>query len=350
MMNNGYPAKLEIDLGAIAKNYRIIDALGNAQTACVIKADAYGLGMVQVAPILEKAGCRLFCVATLEEGITLRQILPQAEIVILGGFYKGAEREYTHHNLIPVLNSPEEVERAQGQARVILHFDTGMNRLGISKDEFDLEHYNALNIMCIMSHFACADEESHPMNEVQYQNFTAIAAHFPNIPKSLANSSGAFRDPKYHHDIVRSGMALYGLNPTPEQSNPMHPVVKLSPRIIQIRQAKVGDIVGYGATHCFDKDTKLATVSFGYADGISRALSSKGALYWKNYKLPITGRVSMDSISVDLSAIPENEMPTASDYLECLGENQRADDLATAAGTIGYEILTSLGNRYQRIY
>jgi len=350
-MDNRTPTKLEINLAAVQKNYAILDRLGSAQTACTVKSDAYGLGMEHIAPTLQKAGCTLFFVATLEEGIALRETLLNVDIAVLNGFYKGAEADYTHYKLIPVLNSPENIARAQNyKERVILNFDTGMNRLGIARDELDCETYKTLNTHSIMSHFACADEQNHPMNETQYQNFIEIAAHFPNVKQSLANSSGAFGDPKYHCDIIRPGMALYGLNPTPQVKNPMHSVVRLSVQIAQIRQAKRGESVGYNATYKFKQDTKLATVFFGYADGIFRALSNKGALYWKNYTLPIVGRVSMDLITVDLSAVPEKDLPVASDYLECLGDKQSADDLAYKGGTIGYEVLTSLGQRYTRIY
>lgn len=345
-------ARLSIDLSAIARNYQFLDSQGSFQTACAVKADAYGLGMVSVAPALEQAGCRLFFVATLEEGIALRALLPDCEIAILGGLYRGAESEYTRHNLIPVLNTPDDIARAQGQQSVILHFDTGMNRLGLRATDFDWEQMAALPpLRAVMSHLACADEIDHTMNEAQRLAFDDVCAHFtPETQRSFANSAGIFHGTSYHYDIARPGMALYGLNPTPHTDNPMHDVVSLSVRVLQVCEAKAGESIGYSATHYFDKDTPIATVAFGYADGILRSLSHSSALYWRGYKLPILGRVSMDLVSVDLSAVPESERPLPHDWVEFIGPNQTADDIARDANTIGYEILTSLGARYERTY
>jgi len=342
---------LQIDLQATCENYRKLDAMTQAQTAAAVKGDAYGLGMEKIAPALHDAGCTMFFVATLQEGIKLRQILPQVEIAVLGGLYKGAEGDYVQHKLLPILNSPEEVARAQSlQSPVILHFDTGMNRLGIEGSEVDYESYKPLNLRAVMSHFACADDKEHPMTAQQNESFRRITQHFTDVAKSLANSPGLFRSPDYHYDLTRPGMALYGLNPTPEAQNPMRPVVEASVRILQIREAQKGESVGYGASHHFNESTRLATVAFGYADGVPRSLSNSGALFWKGYRLPMVGRVSMDSLTVDLSAIPESEMPEPHDFLEFIGPHQSPDDIAQQAGTIGYEILAALGDRYERVY
>ena len=230
-----------------------------------------------------------------------------------------------------------------------------MNRLGFGLDETpvlleDLGRLEGLDVKMIISHFACADEKDHEMNDAQYERFKAVAAHFPKAQKSLANSSGVFRDPRYHFNVARPGMALYGLNPTPEAPNPMRPVVSLDVRVLQIREVKAGETTGYGASYRHEKDTVTATVAMGYADGILRALSNKGRLYWQGQALSILGRVSMDSITIDLGGLAESKRPKVGDYLEVIGPHQSADDLATQAGTIGYEILTSLGERYERVY
>ena len=230
-----------------------------------------------------------------------------------------------------------------------------MNRLGLGSVETDkllreMEMLDGLDVVGIMSHFACADEKGHPLNDVQYGVFSEIARAFPNAEKSLSNSSAIFRDSRYHFDVARPGMALYGLNPTPEAQNPMQPVVTLKVPIVRTRIVYKDASVGYGATYRFEKDTPIATVSAGYADGILRALSNKGSFYWKGYHCPIRGRVSMDLTTVDLSAVPENERPRPGDFMEVIGNHQSADELAADAGTIGYEILTALGNRYERFY
>lgn len=209
---------------------------------------------------------------------------------------------------------------------------------------------DGINVAGILSHFACADEKDHAMNETQYEVFEKIAKHFPNAEKTLCNSSGIFRNSKYHYDIVRPGMALWGLNPTPEIKNPMQPVASLTAPVVRVRLVYKGATVGYNATYKFDKDTWIATLSAGYADGIFWNLGNKGALYWKGYKCPIRGRVSMDLTTVDLSEVPEGQRPKPGDALEIIGEHQQADDLAKAAGTIGYAVLTRLGNRYERKY
>ena len=236
-----------------------------------------------------------------------------------------------------------------------LSFNTRMNRLGLGSVETEkllgeMSMLDGINVIGILSHFACADEAGNPMNDIQYNLFNDIAKAFPNAQKSLCNSSGIFRDPKYHFDLARSGMALYGLNPTPETTNPMEPVVRLEASVVRVRLVYKDASVGYNATYRFDKNTWLATLAVGYADGISWHLSNKGVFYWKGYPCPIRGRVSMDLTTIDLSAVPEGQRPKPGDVIEILGPHQSANDLAKAAGTIGYEILTSLGSRYERRY
>lgn len=355
---------LQINLEAVAENYRIIRSklVPGCEAAAVVKANAYGLGAGPVVAALAVEGCRSFFVASLDEALALRASFPAINIMILNGFYQSGADLYEQHNLVPVLGSFMEIEGYGALARhlgktlpVFLHFNSRMNRLGLGSVEAeelfaDMDMLEGLDIQGVMSHFACADEEGHPMNETQFEVFSELAAHFPDVRKSLCNSSGVFRDEKYHFDLVRPGMALYGLNPTPEKENPMRRVVSLEVPVIRTRLVYKDAVVGYGATYRFDKDTPLATVSAGYADGIFWALANKGALYFKGYRCPVRGRVSMDLTTVDVSAVPESERPRPGDYMEVLGDHQSADDLAVDAGTIGYEVLTNLGNRYERRY
>ena len=233
-----------------------------------------------------------------------------------------------------------------------------MNRLGLSHAEAkdvitDPNQLEGLDIEMVMSHFACADEKDHPLTKKQAHEFANLAQHFEASKKSLANSSGLFRDSLYYYDTIRPGYSLYGGNPTPETDNPMSATVSLTTRILQIRECKKGDSIGYGASHVFDQDTQTATVAVGYADGFLRSSSGSktgGAiLYWQGQPCPVLGRVSMDLVTVDLSRLT-GELPVQGDGLEILGTHQGVDDLADAAGTIGYEILTSLGDRYHRNY
>ena len=269
---------------------------------------------------------------------------------------------YEQYNLTPVLGSFSEIKGYQALARscgknlpAFLHFNSRMNRLGLGSIEAQelfshMDMLAGLNIKCVMSHFACADEADHELNEVQFTVFSDLASHFPDAQKSLCNSSGAFLGDKYHFDLVRAGMAIYGLNPTPDAPNPMRPVVSLQVPVIRTRIVYPGAVVGYSATYRFEKETPLATVSAGYADGLSWSLENKGALYFKGYKCPVRGRISMDLTTVDLSSVPPNDRPKPGEYMEVLGPNQSADDLARASGTIGYEVLTHLGQRYERHY
>ena len=352
---------LTIDLSAIANNYRLFqNHVGeNCQVAGIVKANAYGLGLQQVTSKLKELDCPQFFVATLDEAIELRKLHKKAPIAVLGGLTQKAEKDYFGNNITPVLNTFSDIERWQTLARkenkklaAIMHFDTGMNRLGFNDtqtNELMEKDLKELDVQLIMSHFACADKKDHPLTAQQATNFSKIAKHFPNAKKSLANSSGLFRGSSYHYDVVRPGYALYGGNPTAESQNPMQTVVKLDTHILQISECNKGDTIGYGATHTFNQKTRTATVAIGYADGFLRSNSSKAVLYYQGQPCPVLGRVSMDLVSIDIGNI-RNIHPKQGDSVEILGPHQSIDNLADTAGTIGYEILTSLGSRYKREY
>ncbi len=354
---------LTINLQALADNYNLFKKQtgSNDAVAGVVKANAYGLGLKKVTDKLKELNCPQFFVATLDEAIELRSYNNQTPIAVVNGLMNGVEKEYLEHNILPVLNTPDDIQRWQNIAHKkneklpsIIHFDTGMNRLGLSAAETDtlvedIKTIDGLDVQIIMSHFACADEKDHPLTQQQADTFAELAKHFPHAKKSLANSPGLYRDQAYHYDIVRPGYALYGGNPTPELDNPMNSVVTLSTRILQIRECKKGESIGYGASHKFEKDTRTATIALGYADGFLRSNSGSAIVYYNGQPCPVLGRVSMDLVTVDLSNIKENP-PKQNDSIEILGSNQTIDALAETAGTIGYEILTSLGHRYKREY
>lgn len=347
---------LTIDPGSIAANYKILNAYG-VKTAAAVKANAYGTGADCAVPALYDAGCLDFFVATLDEGIALRALdLKNARIYILNGLDRSGVEIYKHHHLFPVLNSLADIEAAAGRdLTAALHFDTGMNRLGLGPDETarllaHMDLLKSIDLRLIMSHFACADEKDHPLTQRQFEDFSAIAKYFPNIEKSLANSSGIFRSKAYHFDLLRPGVALYGVNPTPEATNPMQPVLTLNAPVLQIRNVKKGQAVGYAASAVLQTDSVTATLALGYADGFIRSLSHRGQVFWRGAACPILGRVSMDLTIIDLTHIPESQRPRPGDQIEIIGPHQSIDDLAAQAGTIGYEILTSLGHRYKRVY
>lgn len=355
-------ARLVIDLDALARNYRLLRARAAGACAAVVKADAYGLGAIPVARRLAREGCRDFFVGHLSEGAALRpELPPDARLYVLHGAMPGAERDLLACGLIPVLNSPEQVaawsdlsSREGRESPALLQFDTGMSRMGLTPEETrriagDPAALRGVRLLYVMSHLACADEPDHPGNARQLENFRELRGLFPGVPGSLANSSGLFLSAEYHADLARPGIALYGGNPTPGAPNPMAPVAQLSAKTLNLRTIPPGAGVGYGLTFRAERETRIATISIGYADGFLRALSNRGAAFLDGQRLPIAGRVSMDSVGIDVSSLPEGRLKPG-DHLHLLGPGQDVDDLARDAGTIGYEILTSLGRRFHRIY
>jgi alanine racemase len=354
---------LTIDLAAIVANWRALGArAAPAQCAAVVKADGYGCGIEQVAGALAKAGCATFFVANLGEGRRARAAAPDAAIYVLNGLLPGTGPAYAEANLRPILGSTPEFDewtafRATSgfQGGAALHIDTGMSRLGFAHEEVAqlASRLRASHgIALVMSHFACS-EEDHPLNAIQIERFRAVRALLPGIAGSLANSSGIFLGSGAHHDLVRPGVALYGANPTPGKPNPIQGVVMLQGRIVQLRDVAQGATVGYSATWTAKRPTMLAIVSVGYADGFLRAASasdgkSGGEAIVARQRCPIAGRVSMDLIAIDMTDVPRP--PARGGLVTLLGDGIGVDDLAARAGTIGYEVLTSLGRRYRRIY
>jgi alanine racemase len=354
-------AVLEIDLGAIVANWRTLAGMtAPAQCAAVVKADAYGLGARPVAQALADAGCPLFFVATLDEGIALRrQLGTQPEIAILNGPHPGTAGEFAAHQLVPVLNEPGQVAEwtALGKSlrdnapAAILQVDTGMARLGLTAREFAavIEAPPPIVWRAVMSHLACSDNPGHELNKHQLACFTAAAARFPEVAASLSASCGIFLGRQYHFDLVRPGAALFGVNPCPGRAHPLRPVVRLQAKILQVRQIDTHQPVGYGAAHVMAAAGRIATVAVGYADGWLRSFSRRGCGFIAGMRVPLIGRVSMDLATFDVSAVPEAvAYPGAP--IELLGPAYGVDDAAADAGTIGYEILTALGSRYHRVY
>ena len=355
---------LTVDLAAVRGNYRQLKTIVGPQVRCgaVVKADAYGLGARQVSRALLAEGCATFFVALLDEGLALRAYLPRsATIVVLNGLPRSGVGECVAAGLLPVLNSLEQIEAWSACAQQIgrtlpaaIQVDSGMNRLGLMPGEIRRyleanERYDGVGVRFVMSHLACADEPDKDASRFQHGMFARLTADFPGVPRSLTNSSGIFLGPDYHHDLVRPGAALYGINPTPASPNPMRPVVRLTTQVIQLRDVAAGDHVGYGWDFRGRNAMRLATLSIGYADGLHRALAARGAVFLNGRRLPIVGRVSMDSLIVDVSALPAGAV-AAGMPVEVIGDDQSVDDLANAMTTIGYEVLTSLGHRLTRVY
>lgn len=365
---------VSVDLSAIEYNYTLLaQKVGNIdKCAAVVKANAYGMGVEAVSKRLYKIGCRQFFVAYFCEAIELDDILKkhygtnhQAVIYILHGLYDTDFSELLNRkHIIPLLNSYHDVEnwRAKNQQDSQtysllygLHFDTGINRLGIEIENTQkaCQFLGELKSNCslVMSHLACADEKNHPLNADQLKKFKSILKFFEgnNIKPCFANSSGIFLGANYHFDLVRPGAALYGISPQNKMDNPLKNAVTLFGNVIQIKPLLENETVGYGATYKAKKNGRMAVISMGYADGFFRALSNQWYGFYKSYKLPLIGRISMDLLAVDISEVPENEL-THNMKIELYNSKNSVDNAANKIGTIGYEILTNLGLSSQKEY
>ncbi len=358
-------ATLKVDLAALAGNWRMIaNKVKPAECGATIKADGYGCGANRVAEALWQAGCRTFFVALPIEGRQVRDALPDAIIYILDGLFSGQSDFYIAHDLRPCLISPEQVKEwakaSDGKHKSAIHVDTGINRLGLDATQAeilssDTELVKSAGACLLMSHLASGDDETNPSNRQQREEFARLSTLFPALPASLANSPGVFLGPDFAHNIVRPGVALYGGNPLTNKTNPMQPVVSLHAAILQVREVAEGHGVGYGATWRADRPSRIAIAGVGYADGLHRSMSWPAvqdgpAMVWiADRPAPIVGRVSMDMITIDVTDVaPEKISPGT--MIELLGRNIGVDDWARWAGTIPYEILTSLGRRYAKVY
>jgi alanine racemase len=354
-------SRLTIDLDAIAANWRMLaEKVAPSECAAAVKADGYGLGLVPVSTALWNAGCRSFFVAHLDEGLALRNLLPEAWIYLLNGVPAGGEAEAYHAGIVPILHSLSGLDRMRqvsspnAPANIALQIDTGMNRLGLEEAEIwqlrdNRQILQAFEIPLVMSHFVTSENPLHPLNRRQYERFCAALQLLPSTRASLANSSGIFLGSPYYFDMVRPGASLYGVNPLTGSPNPMQNVVKLEARVLQIHDVKAGETVGYGAIYMVERPTRIATISIGYADGLPRVLSNRGYVYAAEHYLPIAGRVSMDLTTIDISALPVGRLREG-DFVEVIGPNRSLDQVAAEADTIAYEVLTGLGNRPTRVY
>ncbi|WP_026481504.1 alanine racemase [Ahrensia sp. 13_GOM-1096m] len=361
MMMTRAGAVLNVNLAAISANYQYLcKQAPTTKVAAVVKSNAYGLGAEEIATQLRSDKCDTFFVAHLEEGIKLRKALGRSpEIFILNGIPDNYADEFLANHLTPVINSLSDLELWIALAKqtgksltAALQFDTGMSRLGLSAK--DIQKINAdpsliegINIDLTMSHLACAGDPSNPANEQQRQAFDALCKTMPKTKRSLANSSGIFLSSEFHYDLARPGAALYGINPTGDSSNPMKPVVQLQARILEIRDAAVGTQVGYDYLYKASTPRRLATLSIGYADGWHRQWTS-GAMYEGIY-LPVVGRISMDSMVVDITDVPEAQL-SRNMFVDLINTEQTLDKIADTQHTIGYEVLTSIGERVERRY
>lgn len=353
---------LSINLNAINKNYNIIKKKVGKRCiiAATVKADAYGLGADKVVPSLIKAGCEYFFVATTSEAVQLRKINKHISILILNGLVTDKIDIIKKFKLIPVINNLGQLKKIEDYQRnkrlkldIALHFDTGMSRLGFDKKETKYLLENKLKllkkskIIIVMSHLACADNKNSKLNETQLKKYLKIKRNFPNSIHSLSNSAGVLLGRKYHFDMVRPGISLYGGHCIKNEKKIYNNVVSLKARLIQTRNIYKGDTIGYGATYLAKSNMKIGTLALGYADGFNRLLSNNSYVLYKNKKIRILGRVSMDLITINLTKI---DKLNANEEFIIISEQYSINNIAKIIKTIPYEILTNLGKRYQRKY
>ncbi len=343
--------RLIVDLDAVRSNYLLMaERSGAAKTGAAIKADAYGLGLERIAPVLEKAGCTSFFCAHVSEGMMARQVLGHdAEIFILNGVQYGEAPLLRQKRLIPILSTPEQVSlwhEAGGSDPAALHIDTGMNRLGLGWQDDVVAMAKGLNLTLVMSHLACAADPHHAMNRTQLNRFTAIRDAFADVRASFASSAGILHGPDFHFDLTRPGIALYGGAPLVHSGPQLASVARIEAPILQVSTLRKGDCVGYDASFIAPRDMAIATTAIGYADGLPVSAQSGGFGRIDGHKVPVIGRVSMDLSVFDISALPQP--PNPGDMLCLLGDDLEA--LALASDTLSYALLTGLGPRFVREY
>lgn len=342
---------LDIDLGAVAKNYQTIEKRlnGKSQMSVAVKADAYGLGIHKLAPLFYELGCRNFFVARLGEALELKEITSDdAVIYVLDGITKATDHScFKNSNLIPVISAIYQLKYTR-DLPVVLHFDTGMNRLGLSQSDIPKLKRLQPDIKFIMTHPASADIVESRQSERQFNLFSQIRSQYKGLPASFANSAAIFANDDWHLDIVRPGIALYGGVSLPHSQTHIENAVSLYAPVLQTRTIHKGETVGYGATYTATTTMDTAIIGIGYADGFFRQLSNSGSVYYRGQKCPILGRVSMDLTIVDISHC--SPKPTVQGMVEILGPHQNVDNLAENADTIGYEVLTRLGKTLKKCY
>ena len=350
-------AILEINTKNILHNYKVLSRIANNSiSGATIKANAYGLGDLKVFSILYNIGCKHFFVATIEEALNLRKKYKKSNVYILNGVDESQIKLTQQKNLIPIINSLDQLKilnrkfkNSKHKIKIGIHIDSGINRLGIKTNNLRNNNIYNLDIYLLLSHLASSDEKNNKYNNFQNKNFFNTFKYFKSVKyKSLVNSMGVLLGKKFHYDIIRPGISLYGGHYNTKLKKIIKPVIKLKARILQIKNLNKNEFIGYNQTYKTNKKIWVAIIGIGYADGISRKLSNKGFVYYKNHKFKILGRVSMDSITVDITK--SKKIFKIGNYVEVINYSHGIDELAKKCGTISNEILTSISNRVQRIY
>jgi alanine racemase len=344
-------SRLTVDLGALSRNYHTLKALAApSECGAVVKANGYGLGAAAIASRLVAEGCTTFFVATVAEGIALRDVIDVPEVYILEGVTDIEAPRAAEYDLVPVINTQTQLDawRTYRSRPIAIQVDTGMNRLGFAPADAHPDRFEQFEVALLMTHLACAEEPDHPRNPLQLERFAEVAARFSGVATSIANSAGILLGPRYRGDVCRPGIALYGASPFVDPLNILATVATLEARILQLRRVPANEPVGYGATGTADTERLIATIDIGYADGLPRVLSGHGYCAVVGAGVPIVGRVSMDLTTIDVTGLADSVR--VGDWVELIGAQVPIEDVAELAGTNSYEILTGLGARSERRY
>jgi len=353
---------LKINTGAILHNYKNLQVcLPSTACAAVLKADAYGFGIKVIAPLLMQSGCQHFFVAHLEEALFLRSLLKTPSIYVLSGLLPGTSESFAENHLTPVINDfgmlkiwvKEALKRSE-RLPCILHFDTGMHRNGFDSQDTEkllneLNLLECLDLHFVMSHLVSSHDPLDPLNARQRERFETIRKYFPQYKASLADTGGIYLDSSFHYHLARPGKGLFGLFSPPKGFPLLQPCVSLLGRVLQLRTAHKGESVGYGATYILTRESKLATLGIGFADGYDRRFGNQAYVEFEGFKAPVLGRISMDYTVVDVTDIPES-LCVVGGWAELVNQNLTLDAHAHAIGTISRELSTGFGQRLMRIY
>ncbi len=342
---------LSINTKNLIYNYNFFKNLKkNLIVAPTIKADAYGLGDKKIFNLLVNQGCKHFFVATLNEGSKLKNKNNSIKIYVLNGLQNYKLEQFTRANLIPVVNSIEEYKRIKdANIDYAIHIDTGINRLGISSEDVKKLDLQNDNIKLIISHLSSSDEYKIKYNIKQKNLFnTFINEKTKGIIFSLANAHGSILDKTYLYDMIRPGIGIYGCFENKKLEKKIKNVINLKGKIIQIKDLKKNQYIGYNRTFKTKNKTKVAIIGLGYEDGIPRLMSNKGFVYFKKDRFKIIGRISMDSFTIDITK-SSHDLKVGM-YVDIINNEHKVDKFAKKCKTISYEVLTSIGNRVYRNY
>jgi len=350
-----------VNINAIKNNYLFLRSRhikGNC--SAVVKSNAYGLGAKEIASALNEVGCKDFFVSNLEEGVQLRETLSKNNnIYILYGPTINSLPLFVHYRLIPVLNYYAQVllwdrfcKKISRKLEAVIQFDTGMHRGGLDPNETQKLYLNfekiSFTIKYLMSHLSCSEIYNHPMNKQQNSDFKKIIQKFNNLPATLANSGGIFQGTEFHHELLRPGAAIYGISPTPHKKNPMLPVLQSFARIIQFHEIKKEQFVGYGLSYKTKRDSRIAMIGVGYAQGYPWG-NQKGWCQLNSWKLPIVGNISMNATLVDVTDVPSSEIREGT-MVQLIGPHITLEQLSRQTKTISRDLLLRIANAGKKHY